>query len=252
MPHLSLEQTATISLHADDKLIAVCLEKDRHKTVRLKVTPDGAVLVRAPYSARQDDIVAWLSKRAGWILERQSYFQNLRGELSVPGYASGDIQRFLGQDYSLHIVEHVRGEVRFDEHGFHIRIRGPASRGKVQALLDRWFHSQADVIFTERLSLWLPALQAQVGFSCLLAVQPRLRVRAMRSRYGSCNRQGVITLNRHLVALPITCIDYVVIHELCHLRHFAHDQSFYKLLQTLLPDWRERRAMLKRYWYAQF
>jgi predicted metal-dependent hydrolase len=252
MPHSSLEKAVVISLHAGDERIAVHLEKDRHKTIRLKVKPDGTVLARAPYRSRQEDVLAWLTGRATWILARQEYFQRLRAALPVPGYAPGHIQRFLGQDYTLHIAPHVRGEVRLDGRGFHIRTRGAVNQDKVQALLDRWFQDQASVIFAERLALWFPDLQAQAGASLLSAAQPQLKVRPMRSRYGSCNRQGVITLNRYLAAMPLACVDYVLVHELCHLRHFAHDRSFYKLLQKLLPDWKERRAMLKRYWFAQF
>ena len=74
----------------------------------------------------------------------------------------------------------------------------------------------------------------------------------MRSRYGSCSHRGAITLNRRLMATPLACIDYVLIHELCHLRHFAHDRAFYALLETMLPDWRERKSRLKEYWQAHY
>ena len=74
----------------------------------------------------------------------------------------------------------------------------------------------------------------------------------MRSRYGSCSHRGIITLNRHLIATPLACIDYVLVHELCHLRHFSHDRAFYALLEAMLPDWRERKARLKEYWQAHY
>ncbi len=251
MPLSGLERAKAVPLCAGNNRIVIHLEKDRHKTVRLKVRPDGAVLVRAPLASRQEEVMAWLAGRTAWILERQAYFQRLRAALPLPGYETGDIQRFLGRDYALNITEHVRGEVRLEEHGFQIRTRGAASRDKVRALLDKWFQDQAGAVFAERLALWFPGLQAQGG-PLLCAGPPQLKVRAMCSRYGSCSRQGVITLSRHLAAMPVPCIDYVLVHELCHLRHFAHDRPFYKLLHTLLPDWRERKARLREYWCAQF
>lgn len=252
MPRSDLEHAIALPLRVGSEHIVIHLKKDRYKTVRLRVRPDGAVLVRAPQGGRQKEIMAWLAGRAAWILERQRYFQSLRAALPPPGYGPNDIQRFLGRDYALRITEHVRGEVCFDErHGFHIRTRGVASEAKVRTLLSKWFQNQAGAIFSERLSLWLPGLWAQGGpFLC--SGPPQLKVRAMCGRYGSCSRRGVITLSRHLAAMPVACIDYVLVHELCHLRHFAHDLAFYKLLRTLMPDWQERKARLKEYWCAQF
>lgn len=240
-----------VTLRAGNESVVVHLERDRHKTVRLKVKPDGTVLVRAPQRSRPVDVLNWLTGRTAWILERQAYFQRLRATLPPLGYNSGDIQRFLGRDYPVHIAEHVRGSVRLDEQGFHIQTRGAASESKVRALLDRWFEAQARTLFAERLALWFPALQTQAG-EPRLEIPPPLKIRAMRSRFGSCNCRGVITLNRRLATTPLACIDYVLVHELCHLRHFAHNRPFYELLEELMPDWQERKSRLKEYWVAQF
>jgi predicted metal-dependent hydrolase len=67
----------------------------------------------------------------------------------------------------------------------------------------------------------------------------------MTSRWGTCSRAGAVTLNRHLVRAPLACVEYVVAHELCHLRHHSHDARFYGLLQTLMPDWKERKQRLR-------
>ena len=246
----SLEPAGTISLCAGDKAIAVRLEKDRYKTIRLKVRPDGTVLVRAPRGIARKTVAAWLSGHAAWILERQDYFRRLRVARPVPGYNSGDIQRFLGRDYALHVAPHVRGSVFLDDAGFHVQTRGAVNEAKVRTLLERWFQDRAAAIFAERLAVWLPGVQTRAGL--LSEDLPPLKVRAMRSRFGSCSRGGVITLNRHLASMPLICIDYVLVHELCHLRHFAHNRPFYKLLQELMPDWRERKALLKEYWLTQF
>ncbi len=250
MPRSGPERAAPLELRAGDELITVRLEKDRHKSIRLRVCPDGTVLVRAPQRVRREDVAAWLVGRAGWILERQDYFQRLREARPRTGYGPGDIQRFLGQEHVLRISGHVRGSVHLDEAGFDIQTRGEPSPAKVRILLDSWFGRQAAALFAQRLEVWFPVLRGHLC-AALPVAPPPLKVRAMRSRYGSCSRLGVITLNRHLAAMPLECIDYVLVHELCHLRHFAHNRAFYDLLQTLLPDWRQRKALLKEYWYAQ-
>ena len=258
MPRSGPERAAPLELRVGDELITVCLEKDRHKSIRLRVCPDGTVLARAPWRVRREDVAAWLAGRAGWILERQDYFQRLREARPRTGYGPGDIQRFLGQEHILRISGHVRGSVRLDEDGFDIQTRGEPSPAKVRTLLDSWFGRQAAALFAQRLEVWFPVLRERLGAAAPVAqsvvppvAPPLLKVRAMRSRYGSCSRLGVITLNRHLAAMPLECIDYVLVHELCHLRHFAHNRAFYNLLQTFLPDWRQRKALLKEYWYAQ-
>jgi len=73
-----------------------------------------------------------------------------------------------------------------------------------------------------------------------------LKVRAMTTRWGTCSRAGVITLNRRLVEAPLSCVEYVAAHELCHLRHHGHDARFYGLLVLVLPDWKARRDALRR------
>lgn len=251
MPCSNPEATSVVSLRAGDADIAVRLEKDRHKTIRLKVRPDGGVVVRVPHGIGGKEVMTWLSGHAAWILERQDYFRRLRIKRPIPGYNSGDIQRFLGRDYALQVTTHVRGGVSFAETGFQVWTRGAVSEAKVRTLLERWFQDRAAVIFAERLAVWFPGLQAQTG-PLLSEGPPQLKVRPMRSRFGSCSRRGVITLSRHLAAMPLICIDYVLVHELCHLRHFAHDRAFYHLLQRLMPDWRERKTLLKEYWLTQF
>ena len=76
---------------------------------------------------------------------------------------------------------------------------------------------------------------------------PELRLRSMRRRWGSCSRQGRVTLNVELVKLPLTLIDYVIAHELCHLFEFNHGKKFYQLLEHVMPDWKQREVMLKQF-----
>ena len=117
MPCSNPEATSVVSLRAGDADIAVRLEKDRHKTIRLKVRPDGGVVVRVPHGIGGKEVMTWLSGHAAWILERQDYFRRLRIKRPIPGYNSGDIQRFLGTNGSCYCRRAFCGH-RFDSFCF--------------------------------------------------------------------------------------------------------------------------------------
>ena len=107
----------------------------------------------------------------------------------------------------------------------------------VRAALWRWYRHQAGRLFAARLS-------ELAGRLPWLADDPPLRLRRMRRRWGSCSASGVITLNTHLVKAPTALLDYVILHELCHLRELNHGPRFYELMDQALPDWRARRQDL--------
>jgi predicted metal-dependent hydrolase len=75
---------------------------------------------------------------------------------------------------------------------------------------------------------------------------PELEIRQMKKRWGSCGKSGAIILNTELVKAPLFCIDYVIMHEICHLKNRSHDYKFYKLLETHMPDWKVRKERLER------
>ena len=110
-------------------------------------------------------------------------------------------------------------------------------RDQIRALLHRWYLDRARAVFTEVLDASLLHFKG--------VEQPRLIVRAMRSRWGSLSRAGSMTLNVNLVRAPRPCIEYVVVHELCHTRHRDHDARFFKLLGQVMPDWEQRKQRLE-------
>ncbi len=243
----TLVPVKVITCPVGDEVLTFTLERDCHKTVRLRVRPDGVALVRAPLRCSEADIKGWVGARLDWIKVRQAHFQALRAEMPLPGYEVGAIQRYLGREYPLHIFAHVRGSVELSGPVFQVYTRGEPTPAKVRKLFAAWFTARAGEVFTQRLEHWLPQARAHG-----ITSTPVLKIRAMKSRYGSCSSQGVIALSRYLTAVPVDCIDYVLVHELCHLRHFAHNRAFYSLLGQLLPDWKERKILLRRHWQAQF
>ena len=119
-----------------------------------------------------------------------------------------------------------------------VTLPGPADPAATRAALDGWFAEEARRIFAARLAVCFRRV-ARLGVP-----YPTLAIRPLATRWGSCSRAGAITLNLRLIQAPPQCIDYVILHELCHLKEHNHSKGFYALLDRVLPDWRERRHKL--------
>ncbi|MHC1701025.1 MAG: M48 family metallopeptidase [Humidesulfovibrio sp.] len=224
-----------------DQRILVQVSYDRFRTLRLSVRPEGTVLVRAPRRVSQAGIREHVEGKAAWIIRHLERFRILRETAPQPlAYLSGETHTYLGRKYVLEARQAERNAVRLEEDSLVVTTVFPPSPDKVKKLLDAWSLTQARELFLRLLR----QLQPVVG--ALGVPRPAaLKIRAMTTRWGTCSRSGTITLNRHLMRAPLPCVEYVVAHELCHLRHHGHDARFYTLLEAVMPDWKTRRKRLR-------
>lgn len=222
--------------------ILVQVRFDRFRTLRLSVRPEGTVRVRAPFRTSGTQIRAHVESKAAWIVRHLERFRALREAMPQPNaYLSGETHAYLGRNYVLEVSQGERNAVLFSDERCVVTTRFPPRPEQVRALLDAWYLRQARELFHRLIR------EQQPRFDALGVPRPaRLTIRAMTSRWGTCSCSRTITLNRHLVRAPLECVEYVVVHELCHLRHHGHDKRFYGLLASLMPDWKERRARLAR------
>lgn len=219
--------------------IPVQVTFDGFRTLRISVRPEGVVSVRAPQGTPLAHIAARAQAKSVWIFRRLECFREVR-QLTFPReYVSGETHKYLGRSYRLRVRQADRNDVRLAGRFFEVTTANPPHGSKVRELLDLWYLHRAHAVF-ERV---LGEMCSRYGAHGICAPE-RITVRAMSSRWGSCSPVGTITLNRHLIKAPMRCLEYVLAHELCHLRHHGHTSDFYELLTTLMPDWRERRARL--------
>lgn len=229
-----MSESSTISTAVGECL----LRRSNRRTLAISVHPDGTVELTAPKMAAAEAITAKVAKRVGWIrLQRQRFAEMNRDRLPLR-YVSGASHRYLGRQYRLKVQKAEPTEVRLVGGYFLIRAKS-GDQDEVRALLEQWFRKHAQALFAQRLSQWSEWCRARE------LPEPRLSLLKMPKRWGSAQPDGRIRLNPELIRMPSICIDYVVAHEICHLRFPAHDPRFYRQLSELMPDWRKIKARLE-------
>lgn len=233
----SSPQTVLVE-HAGEH-ISVSLEfKDRER-LSISVHPDGSVTALAPSNRTLEEVLARLNRRRSWIARQRRHFEKYQPLPIKKWYVSGETHLYLGRHYRLRV--HLAGDatVRLVGRFFEVQVPAPDQPQTVAAAMGGWYRSHAESIFQERMRRCMQSASA-----LRLQVDVKLRVKPMERRWGSCSKAGIITLNTNLVKTPLHCIDYVIMHELCHLRVHDHSPAFFRMLGRCMPDWRQRKHRL--------
>lgn len=222
------------------KRVAFFVRRSRRRTLEIAVHPDLRVEVTAPLAALDEKIHALVRKRAAWIQRQLAAFEELR-PLPVPRrFVGGETHRYLGRQYRLRLTRGRPESVRLSGAFLHVVTTAPRNRQRVRTLLEDWYSRRAHVVLGERL------VECASHARTARLPLPTLVVRKMVRRWGSCTAAGRVILNVELVKAPAACIDYVITHELCHLKAMHHGPDFWRLLTRVMPDWESRRLRLDR------
>ena len=200
------------------------------------------MVVKAPLSSTLDAVEEKVKKRARWIRRQLNFFNQFIPRTPERRYVGGESHLYLGRRYRLKIelpnMPTMMNKVVLRGGYFYI----PAARDspeRIKRLLECWYKERAEKIFPVVLNDCWKAL----GRDDLS--KPVSAIRKMDKRWGSLSGRGRLTLNRRLIQAPRGCIEYVVMHELCHLIHHNHGRDFYRLLDRKMPDWRKRKQRLE-------
>lgn len=209
------------------------------RSMEISVRPDGSVVVRAPKGTAPETIERLLLRRAGWIKKQLDYFSQFAPRTPSRSYIGGETHLYLGRQFRLKIETGQANEVKLARGFFHITCKGGTEPDLVKKLLDGWYLERARARFSESLD------RCFIAFDRMGLERPPMKIRRMRTRWGSLSGKGTLTLNVELIRTPRECIDYVITHELCHLQHKNHGPKFYRLLEQVMPDWERRKQKLE-------
>ncbi len=224
------------SVQFGSKKIDFLVEYSNRKTMGITVTPDLDVFVKVPIGSSLEKIKEKLLKKAAWIIKQQSFFLSFQPKTPARRYIGGETHLYLGRQYLLKIETGKKDSVKLK--GKFIEVH-TSDKSKVKGLIKEWYLLHAKSKFKE---ISQPLIDKFKKHN----VEPDSIVfREMPTRWGSCTPKGKIILNPELIKAPKGCIEYVIIHELCHLIYHDHTQKFIDLQTKEMPDWEKWKSKLE-------
>ena len=228
----------TSAIQFGSKQIDFRLEYSNRKSLGITVTPDLSVLVKAPTDTSLEKVKEKLRKKAPWIIRQQSFFLSFHPKTPARKFTGGETHLYLGKQYRLKIMQTKIESVKLK--GKFIEVTTP-DKSRVKQLVNEWYLRNAKIKFKSI------AHQLIEQFKKHKIEPSSILLREMPTRWGSCTPKGKIILNPELIKAPKGCIEYVIIHELCHLVHHDHTQKFIDLQTKEMHDWEKWKNKLEKF-----
>ncbi len=207
------------------------LTRSKRRTIALIVERDGTLTVRAPIRASQVLIQQFIHEKTDWILRTQQ-----KMKLVVPTathqYVEGENFLYLGSSFDLKLVKPQRPALQF-ENGFSL---SQTAQTKGESTFTRWYKARAHEVISERLQEYAN----KYGFT-----PKQVKISSAKTRWGSCSPDGTLNFTWRLVMSPLEVIDYVVVHELAHLRVKNHSRKFWSVVEKIYPKYKKQRKWLR-------
>lgn len=207
--------------------------RSKRRTLALIMEDDGSVTVRAPMRASDRLILQFVEKHASWVEKKKAEMRAMV-PFSPKQYLPGESFLYLGQAYPLEIVKDQKSKLVLDD-GFRL---ADSMQANAEMVFQDWYCQQARQVIEARVAFFAERHQFQYK---------KIRISSARTRWGSCSSKGTLSFSWRLILTPLDVIDYVVVHELAHTVHHNHSKHFWKLVEKLMPDYKERRKRFKHY-----
>lgn len=216
------------------------IRSSRRRTATIKVFPDNRVTVAVPSFISEAQIEAIVAKQSKWIRMRLERNLDARKLCRTKQYETGEYFPYLGKDHRLEVREGLSGRVEIRDGNLVVwippRLEKGARKVAIAAQLVQWYRLRAK----ERLEEYVGTYGRRVG-----AVPGRVTVKDIKSRWGSCSGRGNISFNWRIVMAPPEVVEYLVVHEMCHLVHMNHSPDFWALVASFIPDFKARKEWLR-------
>lgn len=208
------------------------------KTLSLTVTPDMRICVKCPHNTAEERVEQFLKKKWFWLQKQLHFFGKHQRKAYVKEYVSGESFHYLGRQHQLIVKRGAEDKVSLLRGVLMVQTTKAVSDNKyVQKLVTKWFDQRRNYVFAERFD----EMKKRFGYKHM----PALSVRDMKKRWGSFANKEKIILHPKLIHVSKDCIDYVIVHELCHMRYKNHDKKFFTFLEEKYPKWEKVKSKLE-------
>jgi predicted metal-dependent hydrolase len=213
----------------------------RRRTLGISVLPDSSVIVRVPFRTSDKTITRIVREKASWIIKHRDSYNKLGQNKIKRLYVNGETHLFRGNESVLKIEKSKKPYCRFYDGIIGIGLDKTDDSAAIKRLIYMGYKTEAQIVFPILFNTAIQKYQSE-NFA-----PSGLIIRSMKRRWGSCSNRGVVTLSTELIKLPDHYIEYVIVHELCHLKHHNHSAIYYTLLTELYPEWKIVRKELRKY-----
>jgi len=220
-------------------------ESKRARYVNFRIDSEKGLEVVIPSGVRVLNLDDLLRERQMWILKHLRKFDQIKANTEQRQYVSGEMLPYLGEDHELDVIQTRNGKrttVARQANFIRVRLRAGIPQDEraeeIRSALEKWYRRQAKEYILEQTA----ALAAQHGFE-----YEGVKIRGQRTRWGSCSSKGNLNFNWKLMMVPPAAVEYVIIHELCHLMELNHSTYFWNLVQELCPNYKYWVRWLKEH-----
>lgn len=229
------------TVEADGIAISYTLERKPVKNINLRIRADQSVYVSAPKDVAAKMVDAFVVEKSTYILRALKKFKDKNREtVSENNFVNGETVKFLGRNLRLKVKNASRSKVESDESYVTLYVKDVQDADLKKRVLETWLRKKCKEEITAICKKFYPLVK-KYGIAF-----PEIQLREMVSRWGSCSpKKGFVTFNTALVAMPVSCIEYVVMHEFTHFLFPNHSKNFYQQLRIFMPDWEERKKRLE-------
>ena len=230
------------SVVVDGREICYLLERKKVKNLNLRVRKNGSVFVSVNAMVPCREIDKFIRSKGTYVLKAIDHFREMAQYKPRPKeYVSGESFYVQGRELRLKVTQADKNTVSSDGVYIFLEIKEVNDYEKKRRLVIRFLDQQCRTVFSDVMEFLYPLVK-KYGIE-----KPILKIREMETRWGTCLvKKKTITLNKRLLEAPRNCIEYVMMHELCHLMHPNHSRQFYSFLSMLMPDWRDRKVYLDK------
>lgn len=224
--------------------ISYSLKKKKVKNLNLRIRPDASVIVSAPPDIAESDVDAFVIRKRNYISKSLSEIKCCSDKINDRQYISGEGYRLEGKNLRLKVTASDKDCIETDGVFLKLYVKDAEDIAKKAKLVKKFYADRTKKVMSDILDEFFEI------FRKYNIPKPTLKLRRMQTQWGSCSAaKGIITINPKLIEAPRNCIEYVIMHELCHLVHPNHSRKFYAFLSMQMPDWKDRKKILDDYFF---